>query len=56
MVFQNFNLLPTLSVLENVCLPALLAGDAYTAVQSKAAELLNWLNLDSRLSVDVLMI
>jgi len=26
MVFQAFNLLPTLSVVENVCLPALLAG------------------------------
>jgi putative ABC transport system ATP-binding protein len=26
MIFQAFNLLPTLTVLENVCLPALLAG------------------------------
>jgi ABC-type lipoprotein export system ATPase subunit len=29
MIFQTFNLLPTLDVLENVCLPALLAGKAY---------------------------
>ncbi|MGD8548296.1 MAG: ATP-binding cassette domain-containing protein, partial [Desulfobacterales bacterium] len=26
MVFQSFNLMPTLNVLENVCLPGLLAG------------------------------
>ena len=26
MIFQTFNLLPTLTVMENVCLPALLAG------------------------------
>jgi len=32
MVFQNFNLLPTLSVLENVCLPALLAECGVHAV------------------------
>ena len=28
MIFQSFNLLPTLSVLENICLPALLAGQS----------------------------
>ena len=27
MIFQSFNLLPTMSVMENVCLPALLAGE-----------------------------
>ena len=36
MIFQAFNLLPTLTVLENVCLPALLAGRAYHAVRSRA--------------------
>ena len=50
MVFQSFNLLPTLSVLENVCLPALLAGKAYEVVQPKALGLLEWLNLKGRLS------
>ncbi|UCF95230.1 MAG: ABC transporter ATP-binding protein, partial [Desulfobacterales bacterium] len=48
MVFQSFNLLPTLNVLENVCLPALLAGKSYQKIQSKAVELLDWLNLKSR--------
>ncbi len=49
-VFQAFNLLPTLNVLENVCLPALLAGRAYHAVRSRARELLDWLGLGDRLS------
>ena len=40
MVFQAFNLLPTLSVLENVCLPALLAGSKPQGVYKKARELL----------------
>jgi ABC-type glutathione transport system ATPase component len=31
MIFQTFNLLPTLDVLENVCLPALMAGRRYRA-------------------------
>jgi len=48
MVFQSFNLLPTLTVLENVCLPALLAGRPSGLVQSKAKELLDWLGLRSR--------
>jgi ABC-type lipoprotein export system ATPase subunit len=48
MVFQAFNLLPTLSVLENVCLPALLAGGALPEVRPKAMELLDWLGLDDR--------
>ena len=48
-VFQTFNLLPTLSVLENVSLPALLAGRTFTAVETKARELLAWLNLTARL-------
>ncbi len=48
MVFQSFNLLPTLSVLENVCLPALLAGKTFPRARSKAEELLRWLNLEAR--------
>jgi len=50
MIFQAFNLLPTLSVLENVCLPALLAGRAFRAVRSRAGELLDWLGLGDRLN------
>lgn len=50
MVFQSFNLMPTLNVLENVCLPALLAGRPDTAVQSRAVELLEWLGLGARLT------
>jgi len=50
MIFQSFNLLPTLNVLENVCLPALLAGSAYTAVRRRARELLEWLGLGERLN------
>jgi ABC-type lipoprotein export system ATPase subunit len=50
MVFQSFNLLPTLNVLENICLPALLAGKSVAASRSKAMELLQWLGLENRLS------
>ncbi len=48
MVFQSFNLLPTLSVLENVALPGLLAGHRKESVGRKAMDLLSWLNLSSR--------
>ncbi len=48
MVFQSFNLLPTLSVQENVCLPALLAGAAFEATHARAAELLGWLDMADR--------
>lgn len=49
MIFQSFNLLPTLNVLENVCLPGLLAGKAYPEVSAKAGELLDWLGMNKRL-------
>ena len=49
-VFQSFNLLPTLSAFENVCLPALLAGKERNATQRRAGELLEWLNLSARAS------
>jgi len=48
MVFQSFNLMPTLNVLENVCLPGLLAGKNPSAIKTKANELLSWLGLDQR--------
>jgi ABC-type lipoprotein export system ATPase subunit len=48
MVFQSFNLLPTLSVFENVLLPALLADRPVGPARHKAAELLDWLGLTPR--------
>jgi ABC-type lipoprotein export system ATPase subunit len=48
MVFQSFNLLPTLTVIENVCLPALLAGKAYACARDRALEWLDWLSLANR--------
>lgn len=50
MVFQSFNLLPTLNVLENICLPALLAGRSVAESRPKAMELLQWLGIESRLN------
>ena len=47
-VFQNFNLLPTLSVMENIRLPALLAGGDHAKVNEKAMELLRWLRMEAR--------
>jgi len=48
MVFQSFNLMPTLNVVENVCLPGLLAGKSADRIKSKAMELLDWLGLSNR--------
>jgi putative ABC transport system ATP-binding protein len=49
MVFQSFNLLPTLTVLENVTLPSLLAGQLRPKATAKAMDLLAWLNLTPRI-------
>jgi len=49
MIFQAFNLLPTLSVMENVCLPAMLADGNLAAARSRAVELIDWLGLDHRI-------
>jgi putative ABC transport system ATP-binding protein len=49
MVFQAFNLLPTLTVLENAALPGLLAGEAEAAVRERARDLLQQLGLGHRL-------
>ncbi len=48
MVFQTFNLLPTLNVLENICLPGLLAGKPYAKMRANAGELVKWFNLEER--------
>ena len=49
-VFQFFNLLPTLTVLENVALPLLLAGQSGPAVMGRASDLLREVGLGDRLS------
>ena len=50
MVFQSFNLMPTLNVLENACLPGLLAGKPFDDIKSRAMEFIDWLGLNTRLS------
>ncbi len=50
MVFQSFNLMPTLNVLENACLPGLLAGKPDSRVKLKAIGFLDWLGLKTRLT------
>ncbi|MEI9897919.1 MAG: ABC transporter ATP-binding protein [Chthoniobacter sp.] len=47
-VFQFFHLLPTMSVLENVCLPLLLRGDSYAAARARADEIIALVGLSDR--------
>lgn len=47
-IFQAFNLIPTMSALENTLLPGLLAGDSTGALRSRALELLDRLGLSDR--------
>jgi putative ABC transport system ATP-binding protein len=47
-VFQFFNLVPTLSVVENVGLPRLIAGDRPDAIAADVARLLGEVGLESR--------
>ena len=48
-VFQFHQLLPEFTALENVCIPAYIAGKAKSEAEGKAAELLGFLNLSDRL-------
>jgi ABC-type lipoprotein export system ATPase subunit len=48
MIFQSFNLLPTLSVLENIVMPALLAGMESQLAYKKGRELLQMAQLEQR--------
>lgn len=48
MVFQSFNLMPTLNVFENACLPGLLAGKNPAKIKTRANDLLSWLGLSQR--------
>ncbi len=47
-VFQFFNLLPTMSVRENVCLPLLLQGRPVAEVRAKADEMIELVGLADR--------
>jgi putative ABC transport system ATP-binding protein len=49
-IFQFFNLLPTLTALENVALPRLLDGEKMDSIASKATDLLKMMGLDQRLN------
>ena len=48
-VFQFHQLLPEFTALENVCIPAYIAGKSKPEAESRAAELLGFLNLTERL-------
>ncbi|NLV19488.1 MAG: ABC transporter ATP-binding protein [Bacteroidetes bacterium] len=48
-VFQFHQLLPEFTALENVCIPAYIAGKSKADAESRAAELLGFLNLTDRL-------
>jgi lipoprotein-releasing system ATP-binding protein len=48
-VFQFHQLLPEFTALENVCIPAFIAGRSKAEAEERAAELLGFLNLSDRL-------
>ncbi len=48
-VFQFHHLLPEFTALENVCIPAFIAGASKSFAEEKAVELLNFLGLSDRL-------
>ncbi|HLN55096.1 MAG TPA: ABC transporter ATP-binding protein [Bacteroidales bacterium] len=48
-VFQFHQLLPEFTALENVCIPAYIAGKGRPEAEKRAAELLSFLNLSERL-------
>lgn len=47
-VFQFHHLLPEFTALENICIPAFIAGESKNAVEKRALELLEMLNLKNR--------
>lgn len=47
-VFQFHHLLPEFTALENVCIPAFIAGEKIRAAEDRALELLTILNLEER--------
>lgn len=48
-IFQFFNLLPTLSALENVALPQLLDGKSMPEIEARAKELLTMMGMEKRM-------
>lgn len=48
-VFQFHQLLPEFTAVENVCIPALIAGKSRSGAEEKASELLSFLGLGDRL-------
>lgn len=48
-VFQFHHLLPEFTALENVCIPAFIAGKSKSYAQNRAKELLNLLKVDHRI-------
>ncbi len=49
-IFQAFNLIPTMTAIENVQLPGLLAGDLSKQLEERARELLDLLGLGDRVT------
>lgn len=49
-VFQFHHLLPEFTALENVCMPALIAGKSMTDASNRAKELIDFLGLSHRVS------
>ncbi|MDA9120877.1 ABC transporter ATP-binding protein [Flavobacteriales bacterium] len=49
-VFQFHHLLPEFTALENVCIPAFIAGKSQAEAEAKAAELLGFLGLKDRVN------
>ena len=49
-IFQFFNLLPTLSAIENVSLPRLLGNESLKKIEPRARELLSMMGLEHRMN------
>ena len=52
-IFQHFNLVPGITVIENVMLPAYPSGEKAAAIRDRARELLHLFNLGPKMSAKV---